>query len=326
MREAAFVKQNKNKWFKFESYLGDNAKYSPEELSNLYIEITDDLSYAQTFYPNSNTTKYLNQISVKAHQKIYKTQKTSGNKILKFYTKEFPLTFYKYRNQLLLSFLVFLFFSIIGAYSASSDQDFVRMILGDEYVNMTLENIEKDDPMAVYKKANETDMFVGITINNVRVGFLSYIFGFIFGIGALFIGMRNAIMLGSFQYFFAEQGLLWESVRTIWIHGTIEISVIIVCITAGVVTGNGIMFPKTYTRIESLAISAKEGLKIVLSTVPFFVVAGFLEGFVTRHTEMPDFLAILIIGSSLALILYYYVILPYRLNKKEQHGRLPGNK
>jgi len=317
MREAAFVKQNKNKWFEFENYLRDNANYSPDDLSDLYIEITDDLSYAQTFYPNSNTTKYLNQISVKAHQKIYKSKKTSGNKLVNFYTKEFPKTFYKHRKQLLLAFLTFLFFSVIGAYSAATDQDFVRLILGDNYVNMTLQNIEKGDPMAVYKQAHEVDMFLGITINNIRVGFLSYIFGFMFGIGALFIGMRNAVMLGSFQYFFADKGLLWESVRTVWIHGTIEISVIIICICAGIVAGNGIMFPKTYTRLESFARSAKEGLKIVLSTVPFFIIAGFLEGFVTRHTEMPDVLAIVIISSSLALILYYYIYLPYKLNRNQ---------
>ncbi len=316
MREAAFVKQNKNKWFEFENYLKDNTNFSPEELSNLYIEITDDLSYAQTFYPDSNTTRYLNQISVKAHQKIYKTKKTSGNKIISFYTKEFPKAFYAYRYQLLLSFLVFVFFSVIGAYSASTDQDFVRLILGDAYVNMTLENIEKNDPMAVYKKMNETEMFLGITLNNVRVGFIAYALGFLCGIGALFIGMRNAVMLGSFQYFFAEQGLLWESVRTIWIHGTIEISVIIICICAGVVAGNGIMFPKTYSRLESFARSAKEGLKIVVSTVPFFIIAGFLEGFVTRHTEMPDALAIFIILASFALILFYYVYLPFKLNRQ----------
>ena len=316
MREAAFVKQNKNKWFEFENYLRDNSTYSPEDLSNLYIEITDDLSYAQTFFPNSNTTAYLNQISVKAHQKIYKTKKTSGNKIIKFYTKEFPKMFYTYRQQLLISFLSFLFFSIVGAYSSATDQDFVRLILGDNYVNMTLDNIENEDPMAVYKKMNETDMFIGITINNIRVGFLSYIFGFLLGIGALFIGMSNAVMIGSFQYFFAEKGLLWESVRTIWIHGTIEISVIIICICAGLVAGNGIMFPKTYTRLESFARSAKEGLKIVISTVPFFIIAGFLEGFVTRYTEMPDALAILIILGSLAFILFYYIYLPYKLNTK----------
>ena len=57
----------------------------------------------------------------------------------------------------------------------------------------------------------------------------------------------------------------------------------------------------------------------MLSTVPFFIIAGFLEGFVTRHTEMPDWLAILIIALSLALILFYYVIYPYQLNKNRQH-------
>jgi len=43
-----------------------------------------------------------------------------------------------------------------------------------------------------------------------------------------------------------------------------------------------------------------------------------LEGFVTRHTEMPDWLAIVIIMCSLALILFYYVIYPRQLNKQKQ--------
>jgi len=130
--------------------------------------------------------------------------------------------------------------------------------------------------------------------------------------------MQNGIMLGSFQYFFYEQGLLWESVRTIWIHGTIEISVIIIAGCSGLVVGNGMLFPGTYTRLESFIRSVKNGLKILISTIPFFIIAGFLEGFVTRHTEMPDWLAILIISGSLALILFYYVYYPILLNKKEQ--------
>ena len=64
----------------------------------------------------------------------------------------------------------------------------------------------------------------------------------------------------------------------------------------------------------------KNGLKIVLSTLPFFILAGFLEGFVTRHTEMPDGLAIFIITASLALILYYYVIYPFQLHKKQTNA------
>ncbi|GGW94185.1 stage II sporulation protein M [Salegentibacter mishustinae] len=318
MREAAFVKQNKDKWLKFESLLQNKNNLRPEQLSNIYIEVSDHLSYSKTFYPKSNTTTYLNQLAASAHQKVYKNKKESRNRFITFFTKEFPLFFYNFQKQLLLSFLIFALFSAAGAFSAASDHTFVRSILGDAYVNMTLQNIAEGDPMAVYKKMSETDMFLGITINNIRVSLLAFSMGILAGIGTVFILMQNAVMLGSFQYFFYDQGLLWESARTIWIHGTIEISVIIIAGCAGLVVGKSILFPGTYTRLVSFTKGVKNGLKIVISTIPFFIIAGFLEGFVTRQTQMPDWLAILIIGSSLALILFYYIFYPHILNKKHQ--------
>lgn len=316
MREAAFIKQNKDNWLKFESLLKNYSQIDPEVLSNLYIQITDDLSYAQTFYPKSETHLYLNELSVSAHQKIYKNKRESRYTFINFYRRDFPLMFYKYQKHLLFSFSVFLLFALVGAFSAANDGDFVRLILGDVYVNNTIANIESGDPMAVYKEANQTDMFLGITINNIRVSLTAFSLGLLFGLGTLYIAMQNAIMLGSFQYFFYDQGLLWESARTIWIHGTIEISVIIIAICAGFVMGQSLLMPGTYKRLDSFIRGAKDGLKIVISSIPFFVIAGFLEGYVTRHTEMPDWLAILIIASSLLLIIYYYVILPHQLNKK----------
>jgi uncharacterized membrane protein SpoIIM required for sporulation len=316
MREAAFVKQNKDKWQRFERALQNNALLPPAELSSLYLEVTDHLSFAQTFYPGSNTLHYLNGLASRAHQKIYRNKKEPKNRFITFFTEEFPREFYQYQKQLLLAFLVFVLFVAAGSFSAASDGAFVRSILGDAYVNMTLDNIANDDPMAVYKKMGEMEMFLGITINNVRVALMAFVFGIFAGLGTLFIIMQNAIMLGSFQYFFYEKGLLWESVRTIWIHGTIEISVIIVAACAGLVVGKGILFPGTYSRLTSFINGIKSGLKIVVSTVPFFILAGFLEGFVTRHTEMPDWLAILIISGSLALILFYYVFYPIILQRK----------
>ena len=316
MREAAFVKQNKDKWLKFESVLVNNTQIPPDELSNLYIEITDHLSYAQTFYPNSQTLNYLNGLASNAHQKIYKTKKEKKNRLYSFWVKEFPLEFYRHQKELLIAFLIAVLFTAVGVYSSASDSAFVRSIMGDRYVNMTLENIENQDPMAVYKDAEEVNMFLGITINNIKVALNCFILGVLFGVGTVYLLMRNFIMLGSFQYFFYEKGLLWESARTIWIHGTIEISVIIIAGCAGLVVGNSIFFPKTYTRLTSFIKGVKAGLKIVISTIPFFVIAGFLEGFVTRHTEMPDWLAITIIAGSLALILFYYVLYPRQLYKK----------
>ena len=318
MREAAFVKQNKDKWLRFENVLeGNQSDLSPDELSALYLEVTDHLSYAKTFYPKSKTTQYLNYLASQSHQKIYKTKRESSRRFITFFTEEFPVLMFKYQKQLLLSFITFLIFCIIGAYSAATDGAYVRSILGDGYVNMTLENIQNNDPMRVYKEMTEVEMFMGITVNNIRVALMAFILGILFSIGSLYMMMQNGVMLGSFQYFFYDKGLLWESVRTIWIHGTIEISVIIIAGAAGLVLGNGILFPGTYTRLESFKRSMKDGLKIVVSTIPFFIIAGFLEGFVTRHTEMPDWLAIFIISISLLLILFYYVVYPRIAYKKQ---------
>ena len=316
MREASFVKQNKDKWLEFERVLSNKNSIDPDLLSDIYIEITDDLSYAKTFYPSSNTERYVNQLSSKAHQLIYKTRKEPKNRLISFFKTEFPLMFFNHHRELLIAFLTFTLFVIVGAYSAASEGDFVRSFLGDGYVNMTLENIEKGDPMAVYKEQGAFNMFLGITINNIKVSLYAFGYGIFLSVGTLYIMMQNGIMLGSFQYFFYEQGLLWESARTIWIHGTIEISVIIIAGCAGLVMGNGILFPGTYPRLLSFIRGVFDGLKILMSTIPFFIIAGFLEGFVTRHTEMPDILAISIILGSLSLILWYYVIYPIKLHKK----------
>ena len=323
MREASFVKRNKNKWLLFEDVLDNKEQISPDKLSDLYIEITDDLSYAKTFYDQSNTVVYLNSIASKAHQKIYKTKKENKNRLVKFFKTEFPLEFVHYHKQLLIAFITFLFFAIVGAYSAANDGDFVRLILGDNYVNMTLENIASGDPMAVYKKMGESNMFILITLNNIKVAMTAFVFGMLFSVGTLYVMMQNGIMLGSFLYFFYDKDLLWESSRTIWIHGTIEISVIIIAGCAGLVLGNGLLFPKTYSRLASFKYSFKAGLKIMLSTIPFFIVAGFLEGFVTRQTQMPDWLAVLIIVTSFIIVAYYYVIYPIKLTKQQ---KLNGNK
>jgi uncharacterized membrane protein SpoIIM required for sporulation len=162
-----------------------------------------------------------------------------------------------------------------------------------------------------------------ITLNNIKVAMTAFVFGMLFSVGTLYVMMQNGIMLGSFLYFFYDKGLLWESSRTIWIHGTIEISVIIIAGCAGLVLGNGLLFPKTYTRLTSFKHSFKAGLKIMVSTIPFFIVAGFLEGFVTRQTQMPDWLAIFIILTSLIIVIYYYVIYPIKLTKQQ---KLNGDK
>src|SRR5690606_39987490 len=135
MREAAFVKQNKEKWIAFEKAITLNSKISPDQLADHYIQLTNDLAYAQTYYPESKALQYLNSLAPQAHQKIYKNKKENKNRIVSLSKYEFPLFFRQHQRMLLFSFLIFSIATAIGAISAINDDSFVRLILGDSYVN-----------------------------------------------------------------------------------------------------------------------------------------------------------------------------------------------
>jgi len=314
MREAAFVKQNQKKWEALEQAVGtENVSLKPDELSDYFVQLTDDLGYAKTHYPSSNTTVYLNNLTAKIHQAIYRNKKEDKRRLFRFWQIELPGIMYASRRQLLYSFLVFLLAGLIGAVSAAHDDSFIRLILGDAYVNMTLDNINQGDPMAVYKSMGRGDMFFAITVNNIKVSFMAFSLGILLSLGTGYVLLQNGIMLGAFQYFFYQQGFLWPSFLTIWIHGTIEIASIIIAGAAGLVIGNSILFPGTYPRMYSFVQGARKGLKIVIGLVPLFILAGFLESFVTRLTDWHWTLRLGIILTSAFFIVYYFIVYPYKL-------------
>jgi uncharacterized membrane protein SpoIIM required for sporulation len=316
MREVVFVKHSNDRWKKFEQLLINKDTDNPDEISSLYIQLIDDLSYARTFYPQSPTYKYLNELSGRAHQLIYKNKKEKRNRIVNFWKTELPLLFYRHHKQLLIAFIIFIVSTLIGIISAANDDSFVRLIMGDGYVDMTIENIKNGHPLAVYNSGEEVTTFIGIAYNNIQVALSTYVLGLFFSLGTAFMLFRNGIMLGAFQYFFYQYGVLKESLLTIWLHGTIEISVCIIAGCAGLVMGNSILFPGTYTRMQSFRAGATGGLKIVIGTVPFFLIAAFIESFVTRHARASHIFDALVILLSLALIIGYFVIYPIRLNRK----------
>jgi uncharacterized membrane protein SpoIIM required for sporulation len=313
LREVTFLKKNADKWKEFETFLSSKENINPDKLAALFIELTDDLSYSRTFFPESKTTQYLNSLTARVHQSIYKSKKERKERFFRFWKYEAPLLFYKHRLKIVISFSIFFISMLMGVVSSAGDSGFVRLIMGDGYVNMTLENIDKGDPMAVYKQMNGVDMFLGITFNNIRVSFIAFVYGILISFGTGWVLMSNGIMLGAFQYFFHIHHLLFESILVIWIHGTLEISAIIIAGAAGLVLGNSILFPGTYSRRQSFIIGSKEGLKIIVSLVPIFITAGFLESFVTRFTGMPIYLSLTIIISSAIFVIWYFVIYPYRI-------------
>jgi uncharacterized membrane protein SpoIIM required for sporulation len=312
MREAAFLRQNQARWQQYET----QPPTTPDELAARFISLTDDLAYAQTFYPQSPTTAYLNTLTGRFHQSLYQNKPEEKRRIGRFWAVEVPLVVARHWRALAWAVGLFVVFVLIGALSAAYDEGFLRVVLGDGYVNQTLANIRKGDPMAIYKSEGSSVMFIGIAANNIMVAIKTFALGLTLGLGTLYSLFSNGVMLGAFQYFFYQQHVLLPSLLTIWIHGTLEIPSIVLAGGAGFIMGGGVLFPGTYSRQQSLARAARDAMKLALGLVPIIVVAAFLESFVTRHTEMPVALSLSIIGGSAAFIIWYFGIYPVQVQRR----------
>ena len=297
-------------------------RLNTDTLASNYVILSDDLSYAKTFYPGSDVEKYLNQLISVYQINIYgKGEQSERRGMLTFWGHEFPLLLYRERRTLLFALLLFLFSALIGVFSTAHDESFVRSILGDAYVERTISNIENGTPMGIYASGDELDMFVMITTNNIKVAFVAFVFGILFSAGTLWILFTNGLMVGAFQYFFFQQGLLLHSVLSVWAHGTFEITSIIIAGGAGLVMGNSFLFPGTYRRMYSFKEGGLRGIKIVTGLIPFFVIAGWIESFITRYADSYPVVGAAAIILSLGGVIGYFIVYPYYLHKNELHGK-----
>lgn len=309
MKETRFIRQNEEKWKAFEELSASRHKDSAQ-YSKLFIQITDDLSYARTFYPNRSVRIYLNHLAQDIFQRIFSRNRKRKSFVRDFWMEELPAVLYRHRSDLLISLLVLILALLIGLLSFLHDPAFANKILGDSYMAMTAENIAKKDPMAVYKQMPPIQMFVQIVLNNLKVDILTFFSGLLFSIGSILVTFYNGLMLSAFQAYFIKQGLFRESFLAIWLHGTLEISAMVICGAAGIVLGKGLAFPGTYSRTQSFFSAAQRASKIFFSVLPITFTAAIIESFLTRYTETPDSIRLALILSSLCFILGYYVFLP----------------
>jgi uncharacterized membrane protein SpoIIM required for sporulation len=314
VREGLFIKKNIDKWRKYQY----ETTTDPDEMAQQFTELVNDLGYSKTFYPHSKVTQYLNDLASRIYLNIYKNKREETSRIGRFFKTELPLTVRKHHREILYAFLIFIGFAIMAAFSAAHDETFIRGVLGDGYVEMTEDNISKGDPFGVYKQTNPMNMFAYIALNNIYISFQVFVWGLFLGLGSVYELFINGVMVGSFQYYFFAKSLGWPSVLVIWIHGTLEISAIILSGAAGLIVGNSILFPGSHKRLHSLMNGAKDGLKLMISLVPILLVAAFLEGFVTRYSysSMPRWVSILILAASFTFIMWYFVWYPIQVQRR----------
>jgi uncharacterized membrane protein SpoIIM required for sporulation len=312
LREALFIKKNKDRWLRIQHQPSKN----PDEIAADFTQLVDDLAYAKTFYPTGKVTHYINAQASKIFLDIYKNRKEESNRLVTFWKYDLPLTIRKHHKVVLFSFIVFLIFFTIGFFVSMKDEGVVRSILGDDYVDHTQDNITQGNPFGIYEHGNAFLSWLSLMIHNIRVSFLMFAAGIFCGIPSLYMSAHNAVMLGSFDQFFAAKGLGVDFWLVVFVHGTLEITALIISAAAGMVLGMSFLFPGTIGRMEAFKQGAKDGVKILIGLIPVFALAAFFEGFITRLYNDISWLTTAICMISVVFVIWYFIIYPVRVGKK----------
>ncbi|MEO7312158.1 MAG: stage II sporulation protein M [Chitinophagaceae bacterium] len=322
MREALFIKKNADKWQEHQHQPTDD----PDEQAERFITILDDLAYSKTFYPQSKVTRWINGIAAGTYQKIYQNKKEKYSRLGSFWKTELPMVMYKHRNVLYFTFGLFLLFVGLAVWSSIQDFNFMRNLMPG-LVERTEKGIEDKDPFGYYRDNDKFTMFAQITFNNILVSFIPFAGGITFGLVTTWNLFNNSMMLGVFQYMHFAQGIGWESVLVIWIHGAIEIPSFVLAAMSGYIVAKGLLFKGTFSWKDSLMRSMKDAIKLIIALIPLFCIAGFFESNVTylssnafdntANTSLPVWASILILVSSLSFMVWYFAIYPLKVAKTQ---------
>lgn len=312
MKSIDFIKSRRDTWISLENetkLLSGHIKKSKSEsllisFINHYRRTVADFSLAQSLFPKTQLVSELNHLIINAMMLISSKQKTDSVRIKSFCTERFPLLVIGLYKFFFISCAIFIISALAG-YSLTMVNPFTaNAIAGDEYIYKTLDNIENGNPFAIYESRFKYAMSSFIMANNIKVSFLAFASGALYGLGTVFILLSNGLMLGSITAVFAQHGLLFDFITTVLIHGTLELFAIMVAGAAGLRFGQALFRPGELKRTDALYIFGKEAFELCCIMIPLFVIAGVLEGFVTNLHLSPGERIMIIVASIVLLVIY----------------------
>lgn len=123
--------------------------------------------------------------------------------------------------------------------------------------------------------------------HNSAVVILAFGLGFAFGIPTLMLLIYNAATLGAMLWLFFSAGLGWDFAAWLAVHGTTELTAIMLASAAGLHIGRTMAFPGERSVLAAAAASGRRAAQVMAGVVLMLAVAGLLEGFVRQLVAAP---------------------------------------
>jgi len=324
MRTDEFYQSRKGDWDALSKLLDQSQKDASRltesqvrDLARLYRDITSDLALAKRDFPRSEITAYLNQLVARAHAVVYRSEPLALRRLWQFATTGFPRLF---RETWVFTFIAAMFFIVPAIFSGVNT--YIQPQNATLFLppgSQRLISIVEDKKLWVDIPIEERPyMSAFIMSNNIQVSFMAFASGITAGLMTLWVLFFNGILIGTLSGLTAYHGIGWELWTFVIGHGVIELSIIFISGGSGLMLGWAILRPGLLRRRDALAQAARKAVYLLLGAVPWLVVAGTIEGFISPNNDIapPIHWAVGIVSG---IFLYGYLLLAGREWKKKRN-------
>lgn len=285
------------------------------ELSYLYRRGLSDLSLMSNLNYDSSEKRLLNNLLGKAH--TYLHPKRGKIHLLKFFWNQPPLCFQNHQDSFALVFAIFIFSFIFAIFCTSISDNLAYTFVGPHWIEEIRSGRTWLD--SIWGVVPSSLLSITIFQNNLSVALLCFALGSLAGLGTTYLLVTNGMMLGSILFICLKYGAEKSLLTFIISHGFLEILCILVSSQAGFVMASGLLKKSEIKRSEAFRISSRDGMIILLGSLPFLFLAAIVEGFISPNPDIP-FGVKAVIGPSIALIFLFYLYRP--IEKGGSHVKL----
>jgi uncharacterized membrane protein SpoIIM required for sporulation len=303
-----FITLHKSKWTELEQLTEQLTRHtSPirasqlDRFTELYKAVSSNLATLQTYRPADDTTMYLNHLVAKAHNVMYKENNKSNLQLQVLFLSYFPSMLRQRRLFIVFALILFVLGGLAGFIAVWNDPLNLYQIVPANIAAGI------DPSQTAQPRGDLHSPIVSTTImtNNIRVAVLAFVSGITLGIGTMYLLVTNGLLIGALAAVFLNSGKSYVFWAYILPHGIIELTAIFIAGGAGLYMGYRMFVPGFYSRKLRFLETAKESAQLLLGTLPLFVIAGIIEGYITPSSLTLE-TKYIIAGVTLILLAVYY--------------------
>jgi uncharacterized membrane protein SpoIIM required for sporulation len=310
MNVKQFIQKHRDEWQQLEQIITilnkPRKKLTGDDITtfySLYQKAAQNLSYCQTYFADQEITFYLNGLVSKAHNLLYKDQVSSIKQIRHFFSTKFIGMLLEQWRFVVIAMLLFLIGVIGSFFSVLNDPQHIYSILPPDIA----QGVSPEKLGSSHGAVDSSVISAGIMTNNIKVAFLAFAGGVTFGILTIYLLINNGILLGALAALFWQHGKSYDFWAYILPHGMIELTAIFIAGGSGLLMGYKLFVPGSYTRSYQLKTQAKRSVQLLLGTIPLFIIAGIIEGFITPAAIPLGAKYVVAILTVIGLVLYVLI-------------------